>query len=93
MLYLFNLSPEDVKVVFMESIQIPQDPFYDIYFNMISRGGKPIHIKNLKKKYKISKAIHVPINWDSSLFLYIDFPKCDSPTKSYKLYNDLLINI
>ena len=90
MLYLFNLSPEDVKVVFMESIQIPQDPFYDIYFNMISRGGKPIHIKNLKKKYKISKAIHVPINWDSPVFIYTDIIECKSSTIAYQLYNDLI---
>ena len=103
MLYLFNIDPKDVQIVFLESIKIhnnneenennkdiPKDPFYDIYKNMISRGGEPIYIRNLKKKYKISKAIHVPINWDSSLFLYIDFPKCDSPTKSYKLYNDFV---
>ena len=90
MFYLFNLPPEDVQVVFMESIQIPEDPFYDIYLKMISRGGKPVHIKNLKKKYKISKAIHVPINWDSPAFIYTDIIQCNSSTKTYKLYNDLI---
>ena len=103
MLYLFNIDPKNVQVIFLESIEIPyyneenennkdipRDPFYDIYKNMISRGGEPIYIRNLKKKYKISKAIHVPINWDSSLFLDIDFPKCNSTTKSYKLYNDFV---
>ena len=44
----------------------------------------------MKKKYKISKAIHVPINWDSPLFIDIENPKCDSWTKSYKLINDFV---
>ena len=90
MLYLFNLRPEDVKIVFMESVEIPQDPFLDIYKNVISRGGEPIHVKNLKKKYKISNAIHVPLNGDCPLFIYIDVPKCDSSTTAYQLYNDLV---
>ena len=95
MLYLFNITPEDVQIVFLDSIEIPyydeenennkdipRDPFYNIYKNMISRGGEPINIRNLKKKHKISKAIHIPINWDSPLFLNIDFPTCYSATKS-----------
>jgi hypothetical protein len=103
MIYLFNLNPEDMQVVFLESIEIPyytkensdnkdipRDPFYDIYKKMISRGGEPIYIKNLKKKYKISKAINVPINWDSPLFIYVDFPKCDSIMRTYQLYNDFI---
>ena len=87
---LFNLIPEEIQIIFLESIEIKQDPFYDIYKNMISRGGEPIYIKNLKKKYKISKAIHVPINWDSPAYLNLDFPQCKTPTKTYKLYNDLV---
>ena len=103
MIYLFNLNPEDIQVVFLESIEIPyytkensenkdipRDPFYDIYKKMISRGGEPIYIKNLKKKYKISKAIHVPINWDSPLYIDVDIPQCESSTKAYKLYNDFV---
>ena len=103
MIYFFNLDPNDVQVVFLESMEIPyyaeensenkdlpRDPFYDIYKKMISRGGEPIYIKNLKKKYKISKAIHVPINWDSPLSIEIDFPTCDHRTKTYKLYNDFI---
>ena len=95
MIYFFNLDPNDVQVVFLESMEIPyyaeensenkdlpRDPFYDIYKKMISRGGEPIYIKNLKKKYKISKAIHVPINWDSPLSIEIDFPTCDHRTKT-----------
>ena len=52
MLYLFNLSPEEIQVVFMESIEIEisKDPFYDIYKNIISLGGPPIYLKNLQKK-------------------------------------------
>ena len=87
---LFNLIPERVQVVFLESIKIPKDPFYDMYKNMISKGGEPIFIRNLKKKYKISKAIHVPINWDSPAYLNLELPKCDSSTKTYKLYNDFI---
>ena len=68
----------------------PEDPFYYIYKNVISQGGEPIYIKNLKKKYKISKAIHVPINWDSPLFIVVQIPKCDKISKTYKLYNDLI---
>ena len=103
MIYLFNLDPNDIQVVFLESIEIPyykevnsdnkdipRDPFYDIYKKMISRGGEPIYIKNLKKKYKISKAIHAPINWDSPLYIDVDYPKCEYWTKSYKLINDLV---
>ena len=90
MMYLFNLSPENIQVLFMESIEIPNDPFYDIYKNMLSKGGEPIYLKNLKKKYKISKAIHVPLLWDSPAFSFMKSPKCDSTTKTYKLYNDLI---
>jgi hypothetical protein len=87
---LFNLSPENIQIIFLESIEITQDPFYDMYKNMISKGGEPIFIRNLKKKYKISKAIHVPINWDSPAYLNLELPKCDSSTKTYKLYNDFI---
>ena len=69
---------------------MPRDPFYDIYKKMISRGGENIYIKHLKKKYKISKAIQVPINWDSPLYIGVDVPKCDLITKSCKLYNDFI---
>ena len=89
-LYLFNLPPEQVRVLFLESIEIPQDPFLDLYKNMISKGGEPIHFKNLTKKYKISKAIHVPLSGDSSPYIYIDVPKCNTSTITYQLYNDLV---
>ena len=90
MLYLFNLSPEEVQVLFMESIEIPEDPFYDLYKYIISRGGKPLYLKNLKKKYKISKAIHVPIILDSTAFTFLMPFNCSSITKTYQLYNDLV---
>ena len=97
MMYLFNLNPENIQVIFLESINIKDDPLYDIYKNVISRGGKPIYIKDLKQKYHISSAIHVPINWDSSCFFISEYPhdrysipNCQYPTKTYKLYNDLI---
>ena len=61
---------------------------------MISRGGKPIYINKLKKKYHISSAIHIPINWDSPCFFKSDYEitklDCKYPSKTYKLYNDLV---
>ena len=90
MLYLFNLRPEDVQLLFMESIEIPEDPFYDIYKYIFSGGGKPLYLKNLRKKYKISRAIHVPIIFDSTAFTYLMPFNCSSITKTYQLYNDLI---
>ena len=90
MLYLFNLAPEEVQIVILSGIEIPEDPFYEMYKNMFSEGYDPINVNNLKKKYKISKAINVPTNWDSPPFVYIPFPKCDSATRTYQLYNDFV---
>ena len=92
-MYLLNLNPEDIQVIFLESIDIQNDPFYDLYKELISRGGDPFHIKTLKKKYLITNAVHIPINWDSPCFIedgrYF-LPNCKYPTKTYKLYNDLV---
>ena len=44
MLYLFNLSPEEVQVVIYDGIDIPQDPFREIYKNVLSRGREPIYV-------------------------------------------------
>ena len=98
MMNLFNLKPENIQVIFLESITIKKndDPFYEIYKNVISRGGEPIYIKDLKNKYHISSAIHIPINWDSPCFftqdssIEISLPNCKNPSKTYKLYNDLV---
>jgi len=96
LLYLFDKNPEDIQVVFLDSIVLNDDPFYDLYKNLISRGGEPIYVRNLKKKYRISSAIHVPINWDSPCFIHSNVPNCKYPTKTYKFYNglvDLYMNI
>ena len=90
MLYLFNLAPEEVQIVILQGLEIPEDPFYDMFKNMFSGGYDPINVKYLKKKYKISKAINVPSNWDSPPFVFIPFPKCDSTTRTYQLYNDFV---
>ena len=91
-LYLFNLSPEEVQIVIFSGIeiQITEDPFYEIYKNIFSGGNDPIYIKNLKKKYKISKAINVPINWDSPPFIDENFTNCESATKTYKIFNNFV---
>ena len=102
-IYLFNLNPKDIQVIFLESIEIPvtlgnqtrdpdkpEDPFYYIYKNVLSQGGEPIYIKNLKKKYKISRAFSVSINWDTPRKINLNFTQCDKTSKTYKLYNDLI---
>jgi hypothetical protein len=97
MMHLFNLKPENIQLIFLESITIKDDPFYDIYKNLISRGGEPLYINKLKNKYHISTAIHVPINWDSTCFISsktpngsFSVPNCNKPTKAYQLYNNLI---
>ena len=73
---LFHLKPENIQIIFLESMTFNNDPFYDLYKNIVSRGGEPIYIKNLKKKYLISNAFHIPINWDSGAFTpYLPFDK------------------
>ena len=87
---IFNLKPEDIKIVSFESMEIRDDPFRELYLNLISRGGEPIHVSKLKKKYHISSAIFVPINLDSPLFIKNDFPKCENSTETYKILNNLV---
>ena len=93
-MYFFNLKPENIQVVFLESMRFRNDPFYEIYENMISRGGKPIDIRNIKQKYHISSAIHVPINWDSPVFIDINvpngYPDCKYSTQTYNIFNSLI---
>ena len=90
-MYLYNLEPEDIQVVFLESILILDDPFYDLYKNLIGRGGEPIHVRNLTKKYHVSSGIHIPIDWDSPCFILPSPPECSgNPTKTYYLYNKLI---
>ncbi len=88
MIYYFNLKPENIQVVFLESVDLYNDPNYVFYKNLISRGGEPIHIRNLTKKYHISNAIHVPINWDSSCYLiFKEVPTCKYQSKAYYFLN------
>ena len=93
-MYLFNLKPEKIQIVFLESMKIQNDPFYELYENIISRGGKPIYIRNLKQKYFISSAFHIPINWDSPLFVNLKipngFPNCKYSTQTYNIFNNLI---
>ena len=87
---LFNLNPENIQIIFLESMILKNDPYYDLYSNIISRGGKPLYIKNLKKKYHISSALHIPINLDSPAFITNNFSNCKYPTQTYKLLNSLV---
>ena len=90
MIYLFNLEPEEIQIVFLESMTFNEEPFYDIYRNIISRGSEPIYIKNLNKRYHIASAINVPISYDSPLYLKIICPNCKYSTKTYKIANYLI---
>ena len=94
LMYLLNLEPEDIQVVFLESMILNDDPFYDLYSNLIGRGGKPIYIRDLdmSKKYHITNAVHIPINWDSPCFILSGVPSCKSPTLTYSFYNKLIDN-
>ncbi len=93
-MYFFHLKPENIQILFLESMKLKNDPFYPIYENIISRGGKPIYIRNLDKKYHIDSAIHVPINLDSPLFIDLKIPKgypdCKYPTQTYNIFNNLI---
>jgi len=90
MIYFFDLDPEKIQVVFLESMKLDNDPFYVLYKNIISRGGKPIHISELKEKYLISSAIHVPINWDSPTFLRYSIGNCKYQSKAYYYLNQFI---
>lgn len=98
MLYLFNINPKDIQIVFIDGLKInfKLDPFYEIYKNIISIGGAPLYISDLKKKYHISFAIYVPFNGDSTSFLSRtnELTKtrldCKNPSKTYKIYQNLI---
>ena len=49
-MYFFNLKPENIQLLFLERMKLENDPFYDIYKDVISGGGKPLYIRNLKQK-------------------------------------------
>ena len=90
-MYYFNLKPEDIQIIFLESMKLDNDPYYEIYKNIISRGGEPLHIRNLKKKYLISKAIHIPINWDNPCFiLFKTPPRCKYQSKAFYYLNEYI---
>ena len=90
MIYFFDLDPEKIQVVFLESMKLDNDPFYVLYKNIISRGGKPIHISELKEKYLISSSIHVPINWDSPTFIMNKGGICKYQSKAYYYLNQFI---
>ena len=93
-MYLFNLKPENIQVIFLESMLLKDDPLYDLYKNVISRGGKPIYIRDLNHKYHITSSIHIPINWDSPLFINLKIPRgypdCKLSTQTYNIFNNLI---
>lgn len=67
---------------------ISNDPFYNLIKNIISRGVNPLYVRNLENNiiYHISKAINVPINWDSPFFRKAKTPFNISKLNEYKKY-------
>ena len=86
-MYLLKIKPENIQILFLESMKINHDPFYNLYKNIISRGGKPLYARNLDKNiiYHVSKAIYVPINWDSPVYCKTEIPNCQKISKTYKI--------
>ena len=89
-MYLFKLNPEDIQIIFLESMIIENEPLYDLFANIISRNNKPIYIRDLKKKYYISYAINIPVAGDSPLFMFLKSPECKYSIKTYKIVNNLI---
>ena len=93
-IYIFNLDPENIQIIFLESIILKDEPLYVLYKNIISRGGEPIFLRDLKKRYHISSAFHIPINYDSPLFIKLNikngFPNCKYSTQTYNILNALI---
>ena len=93
-IYLFELNPENIQIVFLESMKFKEDPFLYLYKNIISRGGEPLYIRDLKQKYHISSAFHIPINWDSPSFIKSNIPRenydCKYSTQTYNILNKLI---
>jgi len=88
LIYYLNLKPENIQVVFLQSTFSDRDLNYFFYKNLISRGGEPIQIKNLKKKYHISTAFHIPFSWDTPLTYNIKtMPTCKYQSKAYFIFN------
>jgi len=92
LMYLLRIKPENIQVLFLESMKINSDPFYNLFKNIISRGGEPLYARNLDKNiiYHVSKAIHVPINWDSPVFCKTEIPTCYKISKTYKVLLKLI---
>ena len=89
---LLKLKPDNIQILFLESIKINNDPYFNLYKNIISRGSEPLHIRNLSSKvYHISNAIHIPINWDSPVFCKSKIPNCKNKSKTYSLLYDSIL--
>ena len=89
-MYLFNLKPEDIQIIFLESMLLNNEPLIDLYTHIISKDNKPIYIRNLSKKYHISSAFFIPVGADSPLFMLINSPDCSYSTLTYKIVNQMI---
>lgn len=87
-MYILKLDPKDIQILYLDSMTFKYDPSGIFYEKMISRGGEPLYIKNINKKFKIKNGIHIPINWDSPMINHYGVPRCPTMTKTYKLFNE-----
>ncbi len=89
-MYLFDFKPENIQIVFLESIKFEIEPLYDLYLNILMNGTKPLYLRDLNKKYHISSAVNIPVAGDSPLFILLNSPDCKYSTKTYKIFNYLI---
>ena len=89
-IFLFDLKPENIQIIFLESMIFKNENLLELYTNIISSGNKPIYLRELNKNYHISSAFHIPIGADSPLFMLLSGPECMNPTNTYKLLNNLI---
>ena len=89
-IFLFDLKPENIQIIFLESMIFKNENLLELYTNIISRGNKPMYLRELNRNYHISSAFHIPIGADSPLFMLLNSPECMHPTNTYKLLNNLI---
>ena len=83
-----DLKPENIKIMFLESIIFKNENLYVLYTNIISPGNKSIYLRDLNRMYIIKSAFHIPIGADSPLFMLLSL----NPLKTH-CKNILIIKI
>ena len=84
LMHILKLKPEDIKIIFLDSCCKKKiDYLYDLYKVLISRGGDPAYIRDIKTL--------VPVNFDTPMLLsFSPSQDCSKPSPAYQLLNDLI---